>query len=203
MKKTVPKSISVFLAISFLISCASTNWTKQWKDNRFEGEVKKIFVVAVVRNRGPRMMMENEFVSQLKEHGIEAVGSTAVLQEDSLPTKETVAPKVREAGADTVLVVKFVKKETTLSYSPERDSGVPVTFDASMDALFQFPETTTQNLPDDFYLVTMQLTLYQVSTGKPVWSATSETKYQREGLKQIKTYTQSVLKKLVEEKLIK
>jgi hypothetical protein len=149
------------------------------------------------------MIIENEFIHQLKERGVDAVGSTEVLQDNALPTKETVASKVREAGADAVLIVKFIKKETTVSYSPARDSGVSVTFDANMDTFFQFPETTAQDLPYDFYLATMQLTLYNAKSEKPIWSAISETKYQGGGFKQIKPYTRSVLKKLSEEKLIK
>jgi hypothetical protein len=152
MKRKTPVSIFALVAALFMISCASTSWTQQWKDAGFSGEVKKLFIVVVIPNRGPRMIIENELVSQFKEHGLAAIGSTELLHDDALPTREIVEPKVRETGADSVLVVKFIKKETLISHSPEKNSGVPVTFDAGMDTLFQFPETTPRNLPSDFYL---------------------------------------------------
>jgi hypothetical protein len=200
--KTITSFFSLVAAL-FLISCASTNWTQQWRDTGFSGGFKKLVIVVVIPNRGPRMIIENELISQFKEHGVAGIGSTELIQDDALPTRETVAPKVRETGADAVLVVKFIKKETVNSHSPEKNAGVPVTFDAEMDTVFQFPETIPRDLPSDFYLATMQLTIYNAVTGKPVWSAISETKYESGGIKQARPYARAVLRKLMEEKLVK
>lgn len=160
-------------------------------------------MVAVIPNRGPRMIIENELVSQFKEHGVMAIGSTEHFHDDALPTRDNIEPLVRQAGADAVLVVKFIKKETQIAHSPGNDSGVPVTFDANMDTLFQFPETTPRDLPSDYYLATMQVTIYHVATGKAVWSAVSETKYEGSGIKQARPYARAVFRKLMEEKLVK
>jgi hypothetical protein len=203
MKRKRIHPIFVLVAALYLMSCASTSWTRQWRDSGYSGEVKKLFVVAAIPNRGPRMIIENELVSQFKEHGVTAIGSTELLHEEALPTRDTVEPLARAAGADAVLVVKFIKKETLIAHSPGNNPGVPVTFDANMDTLFQFPETTPRDLPSDYYLATMQLTIYHVATGKPVWSAVSETKYEGGGIKQAKPYARAVVRKLMEEKLVK
>jgi len=201
-KAAVNTILFIFLSLH-LTACATTKWKDQWKDKSFSTTAEDIFVVAVVPNSGPRAIIENELVRQLKERGIKAIGSNEVIQEDTKLTKSSVLPVAKARGADTILVVKFIKRETSDSYAPARDSGVPVTFDANIDSLFQFPETKPDDLPYDFFLATMQLTLYEVKNEKKIWSAISETKYQGGGLNQIKPYTYAVLQKLIEEKLIR
>lgn len=203
MKHNLLSSGLILIVTLFLTSCASTKLINPWRDNSFEGPVKKVFVAAAVRTRGPRTLIENEFIQQLKARGTEAVGSAAFLVDDAPPTREMLEPRVRESGSDALLVLRFVKKETVETYTPARDTGVPVTFDTNAWSSFQFPETSEQEITYDFNLIVMQLTLYEVSTGKPVWSSVSETKYQGDGLKKIKPFTEVVMKKLISEGLIK
>ncbi len=184
-------------------SCASTKLINPWRDAGYQGPVKKVFVVGVVKDRGRRSLIENEFVRQFKARKMEAVASTEVLSDEGFPTRETVEPKVREQGADAVLVAKFIKRETKDTYTPRRDSGVPMNFTADINAMFQFPEKNEREMTYGYDFAVMQLTLYNTETNKPIWSSLTETKYQGGGIEQIKPFVSFVVMKLGEEKLIK
>jgi hypothetical protein len=183
-------------------SCASTKLINPWRDTGYQGPVKKVFVVGVVKDRGRRSLIENEFVRQFKARGIEAVASTEVLSDEGFPTRETVEPKVREQGADAVLVAKFIKRETVDTYTPQHDSGVPMNFNTDINAIFQFPEAGEREISYGYNVAVMQLTLYNTETKKPIWSSLTETKYQGGGTEQIKSFVSFVVRKLAEEKLI-
>ncbi|HXN07889.1 MAG TPA: hypothetical protein VN944_12600 [Nitrospiria bacterium] len=203
MKHKLLSSGLILIITLFFTSCASTKLINPWRDSSFEGPIKKVFVVAAVRTRGPRILIENEFIQQLKARGTGAVGSAEFLVDDAPPTRETLEPRVRESGSDALLVLRFVKKETVETYTPAKGKGVPVTFDTNAWSSFQFPETSEQEVTYDFNLIVMQLTLYEVSTGKPVWSSTSETRYQGDGLEKIKPFARVVMTRLISEGLIK
>jgi hypothetical protein len=49
----------------------------------------------------------------------------------------------------------------------------------------------------------METTLFQTATGKPIWSALSQTTYQNGAIKQIKPFTTSVVKNLVRERMVR
>jgi len=200
-----PFRVLMLVILAVLSACAGTKIINPWKDPAFSGGLKKVFVIGVVRTRGPRGVLEDEFVHQFKARGIDAVASTAVLADEAVPARDVVAPKVREAGADSVLVVKFIKKVSAEAYSPARLYAMPYNFDAEWDATTAATEWADSGLNEisyDYTVAVMQTTLYAVGTGKPVWSATSETKYQGALMHQVHPFVNAIMKKLKQEKLI-
>jgi hypothetical protein len=185
-----------------LVSCASTKLVNPWRDTGYQGPVKKVFVVAVVKDRMRRSLIEKEFVLQFRARGVEAVASTELLTEVEMPKRETIEPKVLEQGADAVFVVKFIRRETVDSYTPQRDSGVPLNFTANNDALFQFPVENERSIAYDYNIAFMQLTLYNAESKKPIWASMTETKYEGNAIKQIKPFVSFVVNKLAEGKII-
>lgn len=193
-----------FLLVQMFIftSCASTKLINPWRDVSYQGPVKKIFVVGVIKDRMRRSLLEKEFLLQFKSRGVQAVSSTEVLSDEGVPTRETVEPKVQELGADAVFIVKFIRKETVDSYTPQRDSGVPMNFTADNEALFQFPDEGDRKIGYDYNIAFVQLTLYDTLTKKPIWSSMTATKYQGGALEQISPFVTFVIKKLSEVKMI-
>src|SRR5208337_4453509 len=102
----------VTLAVLLLVpACTGTKLINPWRDTTYQGRVNKLFVMGIVKDQGPRRLLENEFVRKLKEHGTDALASTAIFPGDSVPERGELRAKVRELGIDAVLVVKFIKKE--------------------------------------------------------------------------------------------
>ena len=197
--------ILMLLILALLPACAGTKIIDPWRDPAFSGGLKKVFVIGIVRNRGPRSMLEDEFVRQLKDRGIDAVASTSVLPDEPLPARDIIAAKVREAGADSVIAAKFIKKVSAETHSPSRLYAVPHNFDAEWDPTIATTEWTDSGLSEfayDYYVAVMQTTIYSVGTGKPVWSAISETKYQGAIMHQVRPFVNAVMSRLIHEKLV-
>jgi hypothetical protein len=197
-------TLALFCAV-VAAACAGTKLVDPWRDPAYQGTLNKVFVLGVVKNRGPRGLLEDEFVRQLKARGIAAVASTSVLPDEAVPARDGIAAKVREAGADSVLVAKFVKKVSAEMHSPSRLYAVPHNFDAEWDPTIAATELTDSGLNEfsyDYYVAVMRTTVYSVASGTPVWSTTSETKYQGPLLGQIKPFVHAIISRLADEKLL-
>jgi hypothetical protein len=209
-KRIMAVAFSAISAAIIMTACAGTKLVAQWRDDAYSGRAKKVFVIALLldtRVRGPQTLVEDEFVKQFKDRGTEAVASYTVFPEGPRPTKQEVLAKVKEVGADSILLIKFLKKGMGETHTPNLRYGVSSGFETSYD---QFNSTSMAITADvgirdvsyDYDTLTAEVTLYQTSTGNPVWSAMSQTTYQQGPLKQIKPFTTSFMKGLSHAKVI-
>jgi hypothetical protein len=203
--------IGAVFTVSLVTACAGTG-TKLvalWKDDAFQGRPAKILVIGASDDRGPRTLVEEEFVRQFKAHGIDAVASNTVFPAGPHPSKEEVLAKTRELGADAIMLIRFLKKEAGDTHTPVRRYSVPMGFDTSWDSYMgmgTMGTTTNVGIRDvsyDYNVISMDLTMFQTATGKPIWSGLSQTTYQEGPIKQIKPFTTEVMKELANEKLIR
>jgi hypothetical protein len=207
-KRIVAVAFSAISAVVIMTSCAGTKLVAQWRDDAYSGRAAKVFVIALLletRVRGPQTLVEDEFVRQFKDRGTDAVASYTMFPEGPRPAKEEVLAKVREAGADSILVVRFLKKGMEDTHTPTLRYAVPSGFDSSWNSYGYMSTTTEVGIRDVSYeydFLTAEVTLYQAATGNPIWSAMSQTKYQQGPLKQIKPFTASILKGLSHAKVI-
>jgi hypothetical protein len=197
------------LAICFIMAstgCAGTKLVDPWRDPAYRGPMHKVFVLGLVRDRGPRVLLEEEFVRQLKEHGADAVASTMLLPDEGIPARETLTAKVREIMADSVLVTRFIRKGSAETHTPSRIYSTPGSVEAEWETFTDPVVAADPVLPEaiyDYSVAVMRTTVYSVATGTPVWSSTSETKYQGALLHQIKPFVHAVVGKLTEDGLVK
>ncbi len=196
-------AIAALLALLLMTACTGTKLINPWRDAAYQGHADRMLVICSVKDRGPRSLLENEFEHKLKERGIDAVTSTALFPGEDIPTREEAREKIRELGVDAVLVVKLIKEETTDTYTPMRDYGVPQNIIMSWDELYGTPDYNAQDLSYGYKVATMQTTLFSVETGKPIWSSLSETKYQDGLIKQIKPFVSVIVEVLHEQNIIR
>jgi hypothetical protein len=199
-------AVLAVISLSVLVSCAGTKLVSEWKDDQYQGRPGNVFVIAVSEERGPRSLVEDEFVRQLKARGTGAIASYTVFPADVKMTKEDVLSKAKELGADAILVVRFLKKATGDTHTPLRRYAVPQGFETSWDSYSGYGGTATnvgvRDISYDQNIITMETTLYDTATGKPLWSALSETNYQGGAIKQIKPWTSTIVRRLAHEKLV-
>ena len=209
IKSTKAAALSAISAAVIMTACAGTKLVAQWKDEAYSGRPAKIFVIAVLqdtRSRGPQTLVEDEFVLQLKARGTDAVASYKVFPEGPRPTKEEIIAKVKELGADCVLVVRLLKKDIGESHTPNMRYATPGGFDTSWDSYGYMNTTTDVGIRDvsyDYDHLTAEVTLYQTATRDPIWSAMSQTTYQQRPLKQIKPFTTTIMKGLSHAKVVR
>jgi hypothetical protein len=186
--------------------CAGTKLVDPWRDPAYRGTMHKVFVLGLVRDRGPRGLLEEEFVRQFKEHGADAVASTSLLPDEGIPAREPLTAKVREIKADSVLVTRFIRKSSAETHTPSRIYATPGSVEAEWETFTDPVAAMDPVQPEatyDYSLAVMRTTVYSVATGTPVWSSTSETKYQGALLRQIKPFVHAIVGRLTEDGLLK
>jgi hypothetical protein len=194
--------LSILLASMLIMtSCVSTKFINSWRDSSYRGPVKKIFVVGVDKDRGRRSLIENEFVRQFKARGTEAFASAELLSGDEVPA-DIVWSKVLEQGADAVLVIKFIGKETKETHIPKGDPDVSLEFNAENKSIFQIQTEEEQEISYVHNIAIMQLTLYKTDTEKAIWSSRTKTEYEGGRVDHIKPFASFVVSKLAGENLI-
>ncbi len=197
-------TVAMTVSLLALVSCTGTKVVSEWKDDQYQGRPAKVFVIAASNDRGPRSLVEDEFVRQLKARGTGAIASYKEFAADVKVTKEDVLSKVRETGADAILVMRFLRKEAGDTHTPLRRYAVPQGFETSWDAYYGGTTTDVgvRDISYDYDVITMETTLYDAVTRKPLWSALSDTTYQGSAIKQIKPLTSTIVRRLADEKFI-
>jgi len=207
--KSVSRRISLYIALtaaslSVLVSCAGTKLVSEWKDDQYQGRPTAFFVIVPSDDRGPRSLLEDEFVRQLKSRGTGAVASYTVFPKDAKITKEDVLLKAKELGMDSILMVKFLKKEAGDAHTPVRRYAVPQAFDTTWDAYYgsAVSDIGVRDISYDYDIILMEATLFDSTSRKPLWSALSETTYRGGAIKQIKPYTTTIVRRLAHGNLV-
>lgn len=186
--------------------CSGTKLVAQWRDDSYTGRPSRFLVLGVSDQRGPRSLVEDEFVRQLKEHGADAVASYKHFPEGPQPTKDDVLAKTREVNADAILVIRFLKKEAGDTHTPVRRYAVPTGFATDWNSYMGAGTTSEVGIRDvsyDMNVISMDLALYLSENGSPIWSGLSQTTYESGPIKQIRPFTSAIMKELAHAKLIR
>jgi len=192
MQHTIRFMRALFLILSLGLSgCVSTTLQTDWKDPAFNGKFKKVLVICMVKEMVIRNTLEDSLTAQFKQRGVAAVQSYTLFPSLENIDKETVRAKVRETGADGVLLVRRTGK-----------GSIELTPDSSYDLwnISWLENSPVQANMVDFYRV--ESSLYEATKGGIVWQALSET-YDDDSLRKIvNNFALLMTKKLSEQGLI-
>ena len=112
MMRGLLKPFGILLPIAMLVTaCASTQLSSVWKDPAYQARPAKIMVIGLAKKPEIRRLFEDEFVRQLKARGTEAIASYTVLAEQQQNDQAAIAAKVKEMGADSVLLTRLVEQK--------------------------------------------------------------------------------------------
>jgi hypothetical protein len=177
MMRILIKPFGILLAGAMLVvACATTQLTSVWKDPSYQARPAKVMVIGLAKKPEIRRLFEDEFVRQLKEHGTEAIASYTVLADKQQDDQAAIAAKVKELGADSVLLTRLVNKKTVqvyvpgTSYSPSPNYGTwPAYYGYGYSNMY-----SPGYVAEDQYMV-IETNLYDAANEKLVWTAASET----------------------------
>ena len=181
MKNSLPGLIAA--ACVCLAGCASTSIKQTWKSPAFPGgPVQKIAVIGVDERGLVRMGFENRFVRDLRARGQEAIVTHELM---SLPEikadKEAAAAKLRSVGADSVLIIRLMDRQTydrQVRSTPERYMGT-VTGVESYYGWYDYYSVAFMDMgavwSSNQQNVYLDSSLYDLKTGGRIWSALTET----------------------------
>ncbi len=171
-------NLSGYLAlIAMLLSaCASTELNAVWKDPTYKARPAKIMVVGVARNPLNRRIFEDEFVAQLKARGTEAIASYTVLPDQQESNREAIAAKVKDLGADSILITRLVSKKIIQTYVPGTRYYPPPLYGSWPNYYgygYRYMHTPDYIFEDEYAV--METNLYEAKSDKLVWAASYET----------------------------
>ena len=189
-------------ALLMLTSCASTSLLHVWKDDAYSGEIKRVLIIGVTKKDNIKRSFEDEFVSQFKAKGVDAVAAFRVLPSKKKLDKDEIRAKVKELDIDTVLVTRLVDRKTLETYIPtrveviERGPYFGPDYYHNLHGYYgqSFDIITTPGYTLVEKYIILETNLYDAKTDEIFWSVSSETYLGEPSNRLIK----SLIKKLVE-----
>jgi hypothetical protein len=155
--------------------------------------INKALVVAVLERNDLRRQMEDEFVRQLKAHGVDAIAGYSILPSPSDEMdREKLKQEAERNGADAVLIAGLVHIERSTGEDPGRAVGGRGDFRAGYPALsyqsYDQPPMTTQ-IRD----VTMETRVFDARSRDLLWDARTRTIIMREPAKDIPQFVRTLV----------
>jgi hypothetical protein len=196
-------SLSVLTALSFLTGCASTPMlVSEWRNPAYQSPYfKRIAVSCLDGHASIRRNCEDEFVSQLRAEGIDALPSYHSLPDDAKLDESKVKQLAKDAGADGALIVRSVgveqKTEVSPNYFPTPGFGI---FGRNVSATWGGWYGPPRVYRYEEY--TSEATLNDLRKNEVVWTGTLRTTAPENVNVAIKTYVQNVIKALKEKNLL-
>jgi hypothetical protein len=177
MKRTRAACTATYLLLGALglAGCASTSLTDQWTSPEFAGPpLKKLMVVGVSTQPGPRRIFEDEFAAALKAAGVDAVASYTKITQDGQADQAVLEQAVKDLGAEGVLVTRLVKTEQRTQVTPGYYRPVPTVgfygwYSSAWVGYYEPPAVY------QYDVVIAETSVYHIGEGELVWSGTTET----------------------------
>ncbi|MCR4304094.1 MAG: hypothetical protein NUV63_07710 [Gallionella sp.] len=197
------RSVMLMAVAMLAAACATTLVNSVWKDPSYQARPARIMVIGVAKNPLKRRLFEDEFVMQLKAHGTEAIASYAVLPDKKQDDQEAIAAKVKELGADTVLITRLVSKKTVKTYVPGTVYFPPPYYGTWPDYYgygYRYLYSPGYIAEDEYAVI--ESNLYETGNDKLVWAASSETVMIESSQGLIKSYIGVMVKTMGEHRLL-
>ncbi len=199
MLRLLCNPLSCLMAIALLLTaCASTQLHAVWRDPAYQARPAKIMVVGVAKNPINRRLFEDEFVLQLKARGTEAIASYTVLSDKLQSDHEAIAAKVKELGADTILITRLVSKKIVQTYIPGTRYYPPPHYGSWPNYYgygYRYMQTPGYIVEDEYAV--METNLYEAKDDKLVWAASSETGILDSNQNLIQGYVEIMVKNMI------
>lgn len=219
-KHTIIRTLGISVGLGIIIpllltACSTVRLTSVWKEQSYQGHPKKIMVIGVAKRPINRRIFEDEFVRQLKARGTDAFASYTVLSDDKKNDNAAIAEKMKEQGADTVLVTRLVSKKTvkflvpgTAYYPPARyppwHDHYPPYYGTWRDYYgFGYQSMYTPGyIAEDEYAL-METNLYNAGNDNLIWSALSESEILGADQALIREYVSIMVNALTDQNILK
>jgi hypothetical protein len=164
------------IALFLFASCTSTKMVSTWKDDKYEkGYLKKVMVVGVSQDSEIRSLFERTFAEKLKERGVDAYASVAILPGERTLAYETIKNEAVRREIESILVTKLMSVEEKKVFVQKYD---PITagyhtFGTYYGEISEYSEKSGHYLKET--TATLNTGIYDTATENVIWRGTSET----------------------------
>jgi len=200
------KRIKAFLGCWLVIlvlgtaAYAQTVLTDVWKDKEYKDAAKKVAVFCITHDRARRIVLEDEFMRQLKARGIDSVPGYIIIPPDKMVDSKTALTKMRDLGANVILTMRMIDKLKVQTQIPEPEKKES-TETSRWSNYYQYVyDTETRSNDEPAYLETV---LFDTATQQRVWAARSVTKVDVVNPELITNTIKIMIDQLASDKMIK
>lgn len=195
--------VSLLSGALLVTACATTEINAIWKEPSYQTRPARIMVIGVAKNPLNRRLFEDEFALQLNNRGTEAIASYTVLPDNQQDDQKTIAAKVKELKADTVLVTRLVSKKTVQVYVPGSAYYPPPYYGTWPDYYgfgYRYLYSPGYFAENEYAII--ETNLYETVNDKLVWAASSETLLGNSDNNLIKSYIGIMINRMSESGLL-
>ncbi len=185
-------------AAALLVACSTpTTETNVWKSPTYAaGPMKNIAVFAGQMNESDRRTLEDGFVSSLARSGAHAIASYTIFpQSEAPPDAASIRAKLQSAGYDGALVSTLKGVSDQAQVAPGADWA------GGFYGAYWGPGAPPAYVQTDQF-VKFETTLWNPSSGKMVWSTTTQTENPTSGRDFVASLTGTVVPSLAKAGLI-
>ncbi|MGK9119488.1 hypothetical protein [Olivibacter jilunii] len=205
---------SLVIAQALWLACgSSTRITASWIDPAIKGKPqanKTVFISALTRNMEVRTKLENALALQAEQRNIKAIKSSEHLRPDfyqELPPREKLLKTLKQSGADAILTVSLIDKESETRYIRGNARYAPFPFYRWYGGFYSYYNYWYPIIYDPGYYVTdkkyfLETNLYDLETEKLLWSAQSQTVNPGSIDNFVKTYPTKLIEQMIKDGLI-
>jgi hypothetical protein len=193
MIRRSPKAALLILAGLVLVAgCATTRLVDTWKDPAFTGPAfKKMLVVGVTNSDSNRRVFEDGFARALQAAGTAGAPSYPSIPQKGAITNVQLDEAVKATGADSVLVTRVLRVKRDVNVTPGYVS--PGFYGRGWGGYYGGAWAAMPPDVNVYDVLTIESTLFNARTDKPVWSGTNEVTDPRS----VQAATEEIAKNLV------
>ena len=165
--------LSIGVVLAGLAACASTRLLDTWRDPAFAGPpLKQLLVIGAFKSDLNRRVFEDAFTAALQAANTGAVPSYPTLPESGAIANTRVQAAVRSTGSDAVLVTRVLRVRRDVNVTPAYVA--PGFYGAGFHGWYGGAYAVMPGDVHVYDVLTIESTLWNMRTDKPVWSGTSE-----------------------------
>jgi hypothetical protein len=204
MRTTGPRIVAIAFATSFWFGCSSTTTplVSEWHNPGYHSaSFKRIMVGGMGGTISIQRNFEDEFVTQLRAAGVDALPSYRFLPDAEQTDEAKIKEAAQKADADGVILVKSIRVEEKQEY---RSSYFPASWFGIAGANVGASWSGPGGAPSVYHYTeyTSETTLYDLGKNDVVWAATVTTTEPSDVKAGIKTYAETVLRALRDKNLL-
>lgn len=193
--------------MAVLGACSTTSVEQVWRDPaKADARVGKTLVIAVAPRTDTAVTLENEWVRQLQQRGIEARALNALVPGADRPDKKRIAGLVKSNAINTVLVSRIVEKKVV---QREESVGGPQmgTLPSYYGSWYDYYGTSrsfagTASYTVEHEVAVVETNLYDASSEKVFWSARSDTFLEGSAEELIRGFVDAMTKAMAKSKVL-
>jgi len=174
------------LALLSLTACQTTSLQSAWFDPNFTGgPMHRIAVVAVGVNLANRRVTEDIFAQRLRDVGVDAAAGWTVIPDPARDSPQPFTEAVTKSGAQGLLMIRLLGVDTRTQVSTTMVPTTGPTWGGPMwgpgwvggwgGVSVWGPTMVPVTQVSQYNLAMVETTLYEVATGRPVWSGNTQT----------------------------